>query len=94
MPFAALDDLLRYAQRPSSVLDLEGLWELRRMLVQADSLRSDFLAGERENLWPLWTERCRELPMPARSLSGLSRCLSEEGALRDEASPELSLARG
>ncbi|MDR2076760.1 MAG: Smr/MutS family protein [Desulfovibrio sp.] len=94
LPFASLDDLLRYTQRPSSVLDLEGLWELRRMLVQADKLRRDCLAGERENAWPLWLDRCRELPLPVRSLSGLSRCLSEEAFLRDEASPELSLVRG
>jgi DNA mismatch repair protein MutS2 len=94
LPFAPLDDFLRYAERPSSVLDLEGLWELRRMLAQAGQLRIDILTGERENAWPLWVDRCRNLPMPERSLSGLSRCLSEEGILRDEASPELSLIRG
>jgi DNA mismatch repair protein MutS2 len=94
LPFVPLDDLLRYAERPASVLDLEGLWELRRMLVQAGKIRLDILAGERENAWPLWLDLCRALPVPAQSLSGLSRCLSEEGLLRDEASPELSLIRG
>ncbi|MDR1359350.1 MAG: endonuclease MutS2, partial [Deltaproteobacteria bacterium] len=89
LPFIALDDLLRYAERPTAVLDLEALWEVRRMLIQAKELRLDILAGERENAWPLWLDRCRRTPLPDKSLSALSRCLSEEGLLRDEASPEL-----
>ena len=93
-PFAPLEGFLRYVERPSSVLDLEGLWELRRVLSQAGKMRSDMLAGETEGRWPLWVERCLSLPVPERSISGLSRCIGDDGHLRDEASPDLSLVRG
>ena len=92
--FPAVDALLRYVAAAGAVLDLEELWALRQMLTQANAMVENILAGEEAGRWPLWIARCRELPMPARSISGLGRCLSDDGLLRDEASPELSLVRG
>ncbi|MDR2502903.1 MAG: Smr/MutS family protein [Deltaproteobacteria bacterium] len=44
--------------------------------------------------WPVLLEFCRARPLPQKSSSALGRCFSDDGALRDEASPELALARG
>ena len=95
--FPAIDGLLQFISAPSSVLDLDDLFALRQMLAQgrdmAEAMTAD-PAAEETTGWPLWVNRCRELPLPAKALSALCRCLSEEGLIRDEASPELSLARG
>lgn len=95
--FPAVDGLLQFVSTPSSVLDLDDLFALRQMLTQgrdmSEAITADPAAGEATG-WPLWVDRCRELPLPAKALSALGRCLSEEGLIRDEASPDLSLVRG
>ncbi|MDR2161418.1 MAG: Smr/MutS family protein [Desulfovibrio sp.] len=88
-PFASLDGLFRIAHLPPAVLALEELWEVRHAILQAVSLRGDMLAGGPDSAWPLWRELCLSLPLPEQSLSALNRCLSDDGLLRDEASPEL-----
>lgn len=96
-PFPAVDGLLQFAAGPSAVLDLDDLFALRQLLSQGKEKIEAMTAGPAGNedaLWPLWAERCRELPLPAKSISALARCLSDDGLIRDEASPELSLVRG
>ncbi len=93
-PFPPVEGLLAYLEAPRALLDLDGLWGLRQLLTQARALADSLRSGAEAAEWPLWAARAAELPMPVKSLSGLSRCLSEEGLLRDEASPELSLVRG
>lgn len=96
-PFPALDPLLIFASSSAAVLDLDDLFALRRVLAQgkehADAMLEDS-TGTDGALWPLWVERCRALALPEKSLSALARCLSDDGLIRDEASPELSLVRG
>ncbi len=95
-PFPAADDLLQYAAGPSAVLDLDELFVLRQLLFQGrekvEALLAEPGAGDAGS-WPLWAARCRDFVMPARSISALARCLSDDGQIRDEASPELSLVR-
>ena len=96
-PFPSMDGLLRNMESPSVLLDLDELFSLRQTLEQGrevvDAMLSDTAASEPAG-WPLWEERCRNLVLPAQCLTALKRCLSEEGTIRDEASPELSLVRG
>ncbi len=92
-PFPPIDSLLSYVESPHAVLDLDGLWGLRQVLVQARLLVESLRGGAEQGLWPLWIERVNELSLPVKSMSGLARCLSDDGLLRDEASPELSLVR-
>ena len=97
MPFPAVDPLLRFAAGPAAVLGLDELFALRQVLSQGrEKIEAMTMppVGSDAELWPLWVERCRDLPMPVKSISGLARCLSDDGMLRDEASPELSLVRG
>ena len=96
-PFPAIDGLLQFAAGPSALLDLDDLFALRQLLAQGKEKIEAITAGPAGNedaLWPLWTERCRMLPLPAKSVAALARCLSDDGLIRDEASPELSLVRG
>jgi DNA mismatch repair protein MutS2 len=94
-PFEDIDGMLRAARAPFSVPDPNDLFILRRVLTQAAALAGSMTAGAPGGeVWPLWARRCAGLPMPEKTLAGLRRCLSDDGLLRDDASPELSLARG
>lgn len=96
-PFPAIDDLLRFLSSPNAVPDQEDLFVLRQLLAQGREKVEAFIAeaGEEDDGdWPLWTARCRDLPMPSKSVSALLRCFNDDGLIRDEASPELALARG
>lgn len=95
--FPTIDGLLQFAAGPTAVLDLDELFALRQLLAQGREKVEAMIsapAGNEAALWPLWVERCQTLPMPTKSLFALGRCLSDDGLIRDEASPELSLVRG
>ena len=93
-PFPPVDGLLQAVAVPSAVLDLDDLFALRGLLAQGRDLAKAMADEQGAEGWPLWVERVEALPVPAGAVSGLSRCLTEEGLIRDEASPELSLVRG
>ncbi|MDR0828098.1 MAG: Smr/MutS family protein [Desulfovibrio sp.] len=95
VPFADMEPFLNFAASPRAMPDIDDLFALRELLAQGKeliaALREDPAAGEN---WPLWLERCAAISWPARCSSALSRCLGDDGQIRDEASPELSLVRG
>ncbi len=106
--FPPLDGVLRFLESPAALLDLDALWALRRTLAQAKEVmlslrgeeengRSKGQGGDRldapEQLWPLLAERATSFIPPAQVMAALTRCLGDDGHLRDEASPELTLAR-
>ncbi|MCL1940282.1 MAG: Smr/MutS family protein [Desulfovibrionaceae bacterium] len=97
LPFPTLDGLLQFLLSPSATLDLDDLFALRGLLAQgkekAEAMLADPAARESGG-WPLWAERSEMLPQPVKSLAALTRCLSDDGLIKDEASPELSLVRG
>ena len=96
-PFPVIDGLLQFLSSPSALLDLDDLFALRGLLAQgrekAEAMLADPAARESGG-WPLWAERCEALPQPAKCVAALVRCLSDDGLIKDEASPELSLVRG
>ncbi len=92
--FPPIAGLLTHVEAPAAFLDLEDLWALRRALELVRGLHADMLRELGADLWPLWRERCESFALPAKTLSALGRCLSDDGLLRDEASPELALVRG
>ena len=96
-PFPAIDGLIQVLLSPSAILDLDDLFALRGLLAQGKEKAQDLLAdpaGRESGGWPLWAERAEKLPQPAKCIAALTRCLSDDGLIRDEASPELSLVRG
>ncbi len=94
--FLSLDGVLSHLDSPLALLDLDALWGLRQTLTPAKELiasleQTDTPDGE--SFWPLLAARARSSIFPQQSVSALSRCLADDGRLRDEASPELLLAR-
>ncbi|THB64042.1 MAG: endonuclease MutS2 [Desulfovibrio sp.] len=99
--FPQLDGLFAFLATPSGVVDQDGLFALRSVLAQArEGLRA--ILGEDEESpqaaatpspWPLLADRAASVAWPAKLWSGLRRCLSDDGHLRDESSPELMSAR-
>ena len=95
-PFLSLDGILELLDAPSAQLDQDALWGLRRSLLPARELVTSFISTEAavpEEDWPLLVNRVRSFLFPHQSVTALTRCLADDGRLRDEASPELSLAR-
>ena len=94
--FLSLDGVLAYLETPMALLDIDALWGLRQTLVPAKELivsleETDLPDGE--SRWPLLADRAKSFIFPHQSLAALVRCLADDGRLRDEASPELLLAR-
>jgi DNA mismatch repair protein MutS2 len=94
-PFADIEGLLRAICVPGTVPDADDLFILRQVLLQGRELAKsmDDPPGGAV-VWPLWEDISQSLAIPNMSIAALCRCLSDEGTLRDEASPELALARG
>ncbi len=95
--FLSLDGVLEYLETPLALLDLDALWGLRQTLVPAKELIASLAETETpdgESQWPLLAGRAASFAFPHQSVAALARCLADDGRLRDEASPELLLARG
>lgn len=96
-PFPSIDGLIKFLAAPTAVLDLDDLFALRGLLAQGRTMAEAMLghsAASTPGNWPLWVERCESLPQALKSASALARCLTDDGLIRDEASPELLLVRG
>lgn len=76
----------------ASVIDSDALWALREVLVLARNAAQSIEEGE--ILWPSLAAKSRACPLPAMTLSAITRCLGDDGLIRDESSPELMLVRG
>lgn len=94
-PFPPLDGVFRALAAPATVLDLDALWALRQTLVQVRKLAASIREGQATGgRWDLLTGLADAHPLPQRAASGLERCVSDDGLLRDESSPELLRVRG
>ncbi|MDR3043007.1 MAG: Smr/MutS family protein [Desulfovibrio sp.] len=93
--FPPLDGVFRALDAPATVLDLDALWALRQTLGLARKLAASIREGQSTGgRWELLVALVDGHPLPQRTVSGLDRCVSDDGLLRDESSPELSLVRG
>ncbi len=90
--FPELDGMFSFLGRPSSVLDKDDLWATARMLEAAKAGREAILSAPDER-FPLMVARVRGVEWPARTWSGVKRCISSEGELKDESSPGLFSVR-
>jgi DNA mismatch repair protein MutS2 len=92
--FPSLDGLFAYLGASRAPLDLDALFALHQTLRAAKNLRArlapdkpgkDEHAGEA----PLLAAIARDLPWPEQCERALARCLGSDGAIKDDASPEL-----
>ncbi|WP_027181099.1 endonuclease MutS2 [Oleidesulfovibrio alaskensis] len=92
-PFPDLSGVFRFLESPAAVLDIDALWAVRQVLAQSRELAVAIGSGNTAENWPLLAQMLERYRMPEKALSGLMRCLGEDGLLRDESSPELLLVR-
>lgn len=91
-PFPDISGVLEFLDNPLAELDADGLLGVRDMLVTAFHVR-EILAGLSAETYPLLAELGGRLALPGKAWAALQRCLSPDGVLRDEASPELYAVR-
>lgn len=91
LPFPDMAGVFAFLQNPLAVLDLDGLTGVWAMLKAVTALR-DSLGTPDPVLYPR-LEELAALPLPPRTWSALGRCLTPDGDIRDEASPELFSVR-
>ena len=85
--------LEKAAVSPSSApLDADALWALRETLLQGRKAAQSI--NENGAMWPSLRDLVASMPLPEMTLSALSRCLGDDGIIKDESSPELMLVRG
>ncbi|MFW5734786.1 MAG: endonuclease MutS2, partial [Oceanidesulfovibrio sp.] len=97
--FPPLEGLFDVIEERRSHLDLDDLAGLKAVLAEAHRALETFGTPEsaarsgRDLRWPLLAGEAWAVKFPEKSWSGLRRCLSEQGQLKDESSPELMAAR-
>ncbi len=93
--FPSLEGLFRFLETPFGRLDVDGLWALRQVLRQVDSIcHAVRVDKDVASDVTLLSEMVGELSFPKKTCSGLNRCLDDEGRFKDESSPALLSARG
>ncbi|WP_319466925.1 Smr/MutS family protein [uncultured Pseudodesulfovibrio sp.] len=90
--FPELDGLFAYLDRPSGVLDQDGLFALKQVLDLAHGARESLKKYE-ERSWDVLFESLFSYEWPQKTASGIGRCLDPEGHIKDESSPGLMSVR-
>lgn len=92
--FPDVGGLLRAAERPQSRPDADAFWALREVLRLAQSAHAAIDTPDAPRHWPHLLELAQAAPMPVQLTAALNRCISDDGLIRDESSPELYRLRG
>ncbi len=91
--FSDLSGILAYLETHTAPdVDAESLWVLRDVLILMRKLSLSIHEGAERR--PVLDSLALSQPLPERSISALSRCVGDNGTLRDESSPGLLLVRG
>lgn len=90
--FPDLTGIFSFLSNPLACLDLDGLAGLRVMLQVVTDIK-DRVGTPEQTQYPLLDKVVAKLILPPKTWSGLSRCLTPDGDIRDEASPELYSVR-
>lgn len=92
--FPDVGGLLRAAERPQSRPDADAFWALREVLRLAQSAHTAIDTPDAPRHWPHLLELAQAAPLPVQLTAALNRCISDDGLIRDESSPELYRLRG
>lgn len=79
-------------RRGSDVVDADALWALR--VVLSLTRKAVVAIRQGESRWPALHAVAHVAPLPEMVIAALTRCLGDDGLIKDESSPELSLVRG
>ncbi len=95
--FPDVSGIVPFLRAPHALLDLDGLWTLREVLHMAQQVYTSVQAVVQTTNTALSCPRLLALveacPLPEALTQALRRCLSDDGNIRDESSPELLLVR-
>lgn len=69
--------------------DADAFWALREMLRQAQAAHAAIATPDAPQLWPHLLTLAEAAPLPVQLTAALLRCISDDGLLKDESSPEL-----
>lgn len=81
------------AGRLGAPLDLDAFWALRETLGQSFQAISALRSSPGEKLWPSLWKMAHDQDFPETLFSALNRCISDDGQIRDDATPELGRIR-
>ncbi len=95
--FPDVSGIVPFLRAPHALLDLDALWTLREVLRMAQQAQISVQAVADTTNTSLSCPRLLALveacPLPEALTQALRRCLSDDGNIRDESSPELLLVR-
>ncbi len=91
--FPDVNGLLRAVERPHAQPDTDAFWALREVLRLAQAAVQSIAVDEAERQWPHLLAFAQASPLPIQLTAALNRCLSDDGFIRDESSPELHQVR-
>ena len=91
--FPDVSGLLRAVERPHAQPDTDAFWALREVLRLAQAAVQSIAVDEAERQWPHLLAFAQASPLPVQLTAALNRCLSDDGFIRDESSPELHQVR-
>ncbi len=74
--------------------DVDAFWALREVLRLAKEAHASIAAPDAAQRWPHLLALAQASPLPVQLTAALLRCISDDGLLRDESSPELYRLRG
>lgn len=74
--------------------DVDAFWALREVLRLARDAHASIAQPEAATCWPHLLAMADGSPLPVQLTAALLRCISDDGLLRDESSPELYRLRG
>lgn len=74
--------------------DVDAFWALREVLRLAKEAHASIAQPEAATRWPHLLAMADSSPLPVQLTAALLRCISDDGLLRDESSPELYRLRG
>lgn len=86
--FPDLNGVFVYLSSPVRILDLDAVWALSQFIAVARQLRGQLFASDGQR-WPLLREAAEVCVWPEQTAAALKRCVSDDGRLKDESSPEL-----
>lgn len=90
--FPDLTGVFTFLANPLACLDEDGLVGFLAMLQVVADIKN-LVAMPEQEFYPLLGNVAAKLILPPKTWSGLSRCLTPDGNIRDEASPELYSVR-
>lgn len=70
-------------------VDLDSFWALREMLREAKKAVESIDTESAPIKWPALLDLSQKSPLPDQLLAALNRCISDDGLLKDQSSPEL-----